>query len=57
MQEIYTEDRAVSKNQDSREEIRAIVDKRLNVSCQWGDAAKGLMGRAEERHWNFSCKI
>lgn len=43
--ELYNE------NQDSREDIRAIVDRQLNVSCQWDAVAKRLIGKAEIRHW------
>lgn len=42
--ELYNE------NQDSREDIRAIVDKQLNVFCQCDAVAKRLTGKAEARH-------
>lgn len=45
----------IMKNQDSSDNLRAFVDKQLDISCQWGVMAKRLIGKAETRQWMFHC--
>lgn len=47
--------RPYNENQDSRENLRALVDKQTDVSCQWGAMAKRLIRKAETRQWMFPC--